>query len=417
MYLQNTDAFQHHVATWGPHHTFGYKDFIPLFKARKFDAAEWADLFRKSGARFVVPVAEHHDGFAMYDCGFSRWTATRMGPRRDIIGELAQAVRQEGMVFGLSSHRVEHWWFMNGGMQFHSDVQDPAFLDFYGPAKPDHTPPDKEFMDDWLARCCELVDKYEPQLFWFDWWIEQPSMKSHLRRFAAYYYNRGAEWGKGVAINYKNDAYTPKCAVFDIERGQLAGASDFFWQTDTAVARNSWGYVDGMDYKPSASIVADLVDIVSKNGALLLNIGPRPDGTIPHQDRDILTDIGQWLAVNGEAIYQTRPWKIYGEGPTQITEGHFTDTKRRAFTSQDIRFTAKGRDTLYAIVLNRTDGDEVAIHSLGANLRLFEGEIGSLRLLGSRKAVTWTRDPGALRLKLPGKPVHPVVALEITRRR
>jgi alpha-L-fucosidase len=136
MYLQNTDAFQHHVATWGPHHTFGYKDFIPLFKARKFDAAEWADLFRKSGARFVVPVAEHHDGFAMYDCGFSRWTATRMGPRRDIIGELAQAVRQEGMVFGLSSHRVEHWWFMNGGMQFHSDVQDPAFLDFYGPAKP-----------------------------------------------------------------------------------------------------------------------------------------------------------------------------------------------------------------------------------------------------------------------------------------
>jgi alpha-L-fucosidase len=242
-------------------------------------------------------------------------------------------------------------------------------------------------------------------------------MKSHLRRFAAYYYNRGAEWGKGVAINYKNDAYTPKCAVFDIERGQLAGASDFFWQTDTAVARNSWGYVDGMDYKPSASIVADLVDIVSKNGALLLNIGPRPDGTIPHQDRDILTDIGQWLAVNGEAIYQTRPWKIYGEGPTQITEGHFTDTKRRAFTSQDIRFTAKGRDTLYAIVLNRTDGDEVAIHSLGANLRLFEGEIGSLRLLGSRKAVTWTRDPGALRLKLPGKPVHPVVALEITRRR
>src|SRR5947208_10061588 len=240
MYLQGSKEFEHHVATYGPHTAFGYKDFIPRFKAEKYDPGHWAELFKSAGAKFVVPVAEHHDGFPMYDTGLSEWCAAKMGPKRDLIGDLAAAVRKQGMVFGASSHRAEHWWFFDGGMKFPSDVQDAHYSGLYGPAQPEKgSPPDKAFLDDWLARTCELVDKYQPQLVWFDWWIEQPVFHPYLQRFAAYYYNRGAEWKRGVAINYKNEAFPVQTAVFDVERGQLAGIRPHFWQTDTSISTNS----------------------------------------------------------------------------------------------------------------------------------------------------------------------------------
>lgn len=343
MYLEGTPEFDHHRATYGDQAEFGYKDFIPQFTASQFDPDAWAALFRRAGAQFVVPTAEHHDGFPLYDSDRTEWCAAKMGPERDLIGELAAAVRRESMVFGVSSHRAEHWWFMNGGMAFDSDVRDPRFAGFYGPAQPDIMPPTDAYLEDWLLRCCEIVDKYEPQLFWFDWWIEQPVFAPYLREFASYYYNRGAEWRRGVAINYKHDAFPASAAVFDVERGQLAEIREAFWQTDTAVAKNSWGYTEGNDYKRPGDLIGDLVDIVSKNGALLLNIGPRADGTIPDEDRDLLLAIGDWLRVNGEAIYGTRPWRIYGEGPTAVIEGPFADTKREAFTARDIRFTQQTR--------------------------------------------------------------------------
>src|SRR5689334_2125084 len=287
MYLQGSEEFRHHVETYGSHTKFGYKDFIPLFQAEKYDPDRWAQLFKKSGARYVVPVAEHHDGFAMYDSAFSNWTAAKMGPKRDLIGDLAEAARKQGLIFGVSNHRAEHWWFMNGGMQFASDVQDEEYRDFYGPANPGprnwevegwynrdwHPKPDEAYLNDWLARNGELVDKYQPQLVWFDWWIEQNVFAPYLQKFAAYYYNRGVQWSRGVAINYKHDAFPEGTAIYDIERGQLSGIRSMFWQTDTAVAKNSWGYVQNQDYKSVDDIVDDLIDIVSKNGALLLNIG------------------------------------------------------------------------------------------------------------------------------------------------
>ena len=244
MYQQGSGEFKHHVETYGPQSKFGYKDFIPMFKAEKFDAKQWADLFKKAGAKFVVPVAEHHDGFAMYDSSLTDWCAAKMGPKRDIIGELAKAVRADGMIFGLSSHRAEHWWFMNGGMAFDSDVQDPNYFDFYGPAQPESTARARRTWTTGSPRCQELVDKYQPQIFWFDWWIGQPEFKPYLQQFAAYYYNRGAEWKKGVAINYKNGAFPEKAAVLDLERGGLGGIRDSLWQTDTSVSKNSWGYIE-----------------------------------------------------------------------------------------------------------------------------------------------------------------------------
>ncbi len=417
MYIQGSPEYEHHRATYGPQDKFGYKDFIPMFKAEKYDPAAWADLFVKAGARFVVPVAEHHDGFPMYDSALTEWTAAKMGPKRDLMGDLAKEVRQRGMVFGLSSHRAEHWFFMNGGRDFESDVNDPQYADFYGPAvatefsKEHHGKwndhdwlprPDAKHLDDWLARCCELVDKYQPQLVWFDWWIEQTVFQPYLQKFAQYYYNRGLEWGKGVAINYKYTSYAEGSAVLDIERGQLKDIRPTFWQNDTSVSKNSWGFIQNHDYKTAGDIIGDLVDVVSKNGALLLNIGPRPDGTIPEPEQEMLLQIGEWLAQNGEAIYSTRPWTVFGEGPTEVPEGAFTDTKRQVFTSQDIRFTRKD-DTLYAIVM-AWPAEAVTIHALGSASELPAERIASVSLLGGPDNLSWTQSADGLTVQFPAAP-------------
>lgn len=427
MYKRDEKAFEHHVKTYGPQSRFGYKDFIPLFKAEKFDPAAWAALFKAAGAKYVVPVAEHHDGFPMYASDFTEWSAARMGPKRDVVGELAKAVRAEGLTFGVSSHRVEHWWFFDQGKTFDSDVRDPKYDAFYGPAvdqktsEAGTTPPSKAFLDDWLARTAELVDKYQPQLIWFDWWIAQPAVHSHLQQFAAFYYNRGAEWGRGVAINYKKhggESFPDTAGVLDIERGQLAAIRPLFWQTDTAVSKTSWGYVTSHDYKTVDSIVDDLIDIVSKNGCLLLNIGPRPDGTIPEVEQQMLREIGQWLGSNGEAIYGTRPWTIFGEGPTAVVEGPFADTKRKAFTAQDIRFTRKGT-TLYAIALAWPDSGVLTIASLAQGSQGLPAEIASVELLGASAPVSTARDARGLHVTLPpAPPVRPhALALRIRTRR
>jgi alpha-L-fucosidase len=412
MYRQGHKTFEHHVATYGPQSKFGYKDFIPRFTAEKFDARRWASLFKAAGFRYVVPVAEHHDGFPMYDCSFTEWSAARRGPRRDVVGELAAAVRAEGLVLGVSSHRAEHWWFFGDGMKFDSDVRDPRYAGLYAPAadrersEKGETPPSQAFLDDWLARTAELVDKYRPQLVWFDWWIAQPVFHAHLQRFAAFYYNRGAEWGKGVAINYKKhggESFPDTAGVLDIERGQLATLRPQFWQNDTSVSKTSWGYVSNHEYKTVDSIVDDLVDIVSKNGSLLLNVGPRPDGSIPEPEEKMLREIGRWLDVNGEAIYQTRPFTVYGEGPTAVVEGPFGDTKRKPFTSADVRFTTRpGR--LYAIVLDWPADRRVSIRSLGRQGAPAAGEVASVELLGAAAPVRFRQDDEGLHVELPPAP-------------
>ncbi|MEX6687479.1 alpha-L-fucosidase [Danxiaibacter flavus] len=392
MYQQGSDEFKHHVATYGPQSKFGYKDFIPQFKAEKFNADEWADLFVKSGAKYVVPVAEHHDGFAMYKTTLSKWNAAEMGPKRDIIGELSQAIKKKNIVFGLSSHRIEHWFFMNGGRKFDSDVNDPKYADFYGPAREENETMSPEYMNDWLLRCTELVDKYQPQLFWFDWWIEQPALDAYKKSFASYYYNKGLEWNKGVVINYKYEGFKEGTAVLDIERGKLTGIRDLYWQTDDAVGFKSWGYIPDESFKSPKYLITNLVDIVSKNGNLLLNIGPKPDGTIPQEQQDLLLAIGKWLGVNGEAIYGTRPWKTFGEGPTEVVGGAFGDSKMKPFTAQDIRFTTKG-DALYAIALD-VPKTAITVRSLAAGTG--KDGVASVELVGSSEKVSWSQKSDGL---------------------
>jgi alpha-L-fucosidase len=394
MYQQGSEDFKHHIATYGPHDKFGYKDFIPMFKAEKFNPAQWVELFKKAGAKYVVPVAEHHDGFAMYKTALSKWNAFEMGPKRDVIGELAAEIKKQGLVFGLSSHRIEHWFFLNGGRRFQSDVQDKKYEDFYGPAREEDETPTPEYMNDWLLRNTELVNNYQPQLFWFDWWIEQPAMDPYRKSFAASYYNKGLEWNKGVVVNYKNIAYPDGTAVLDLERGKLAGIRQLPWQTDDAIGNKAWGYAAGNTFKDARYVITNLIDIVSKNGNLLLNIGPRSDGTITDEETQTLLGTGKWLAVNGEAIYGTRPWKIFGEGPTESASGSFADQKK-PFTAQDIRFTTKG-DVLYATALG-IPGVNTAIKLLG--VKAGNGTVAGVELVGSSDKLSWSQQAGALVIK------------------
>ena len=394
MYQQGSNEFKHHVATYGPQSKFGYKDFIPLFKAEKFNPEQWVALFKKAGAKYVVPVAEHHDGFAMYKTALSKWNAFEMGPKRDVIGELAKEIKKQGLVFGLSSHRIEHWFFMNGGRRFESDVLDEKNNDFYGPAREESETPSPEYMNDWLLRNTELINNYQPQLFWFDWWIEQPAMDPYRKSFAASYYNKGLEWNKGVVINYKNISYPDGTAVLDLERGKLAGIRQLPWQTDDAIGNNSWGFAAGNTFKSAQYVITNLIDIVSKNGNLLLNIGPRSDGTITDEETQTLLGTGKWLDVNGEAIYGTRPWKVFGEGPTESASGSFADQKK-PFTAQDIRFTTKG-DILYAITLG-TPTANTAIKVLGT--KAANGTIAGIELLGNADKVSWLQQVDTLIIK------------------
>ena len=401
-----TNYFQHHLKTYGPQDKFGYKDFIPMFRAEKFDASQWVDVFKKSGAKYIVPVAEHHDGFAMYNTNLSRWNAVNMGPQRDIIGELAEAARKQGLIFGLSSHRIEHWWFMNEGKKTNSDVNDPEYADFYGPATvfnpfgpEDKVPISPEFMNDWLLRCCELADKYHPQLLYFDWYIEQPELEPYRKTFAACYYNNALGWGKEAVINFKNQAYPENVAVYDIERGSSKAARKFPWQTDTSIGKKSWGYINGEENKTPGELIDILIDIVSKNGNLLLNIGPKADGTITQEQTDVLLAIGKWLDVSGEGIYGTRPWFVAEEGPTKAAEGAFAEFNPVVYTEKDIRFTSKG-NVVYAFCLDIPGDKKITIKSLGLKVNPLN-KIKKIELLGSTETIKWVQKADALVIDKP----------------
>ena len=422
MYIKDSGEFKHHVETYGKHSEFGYKDFIPMFRAENFDPDEWAELFAQAGAKYVVPVAEHHDGFQMYASEISHWNAAEMGPKRDVLRELKESFGKKGLQTGLSSHRVEHWFFMGHGKEFDSDIKEPMERgDFYWPAMPepkDHFDlfsepmPTEEFLQDWLVRCCELVDKFRPKVVYFDWWIQHSSVKPYLRKFTAYYYNRAAEWGTDAVINYKQDGYQFGCAVPDMERGQFADVKPFFWQTDTAITLNSWGYTKNNNFRPAEDIICDLVDIVSKNGCLLLNVGPKPDGTISEEDKAVLLAIGDWLKTNGEAIYGTSVWRKYGEGPTQIVEGQFSDGIKKNFTSADFRFTTAAGN-LYATALKCSEDGTYCIKTLAvqdaSKEAKFHGIIKNVEALGGDDSLTWSRDAEGLHIKSSISSNSPVV--------
>ncbi|MDH6305946.1 alpha-L-fucosidase [Parabacteroides sp. PF5-5] len=409
MYQQDSRAYKHHIEKWGPHDEFGYKDFVPMFKAEKFDAAEWAALFKEAGAKYVVPVAEHHDGFSMYDSELNEWNAVAKGPQKDILGLLKKEIEAQGLVFGLSTHRAENAWFYNGGMNFPSDVQDMN-ISLYGRRYADESYTE-ELAREWLTHTYELINKYEPKLIWFDWTVNNPVLMPYFNKFMAYYYNNALDWGQHVVVNTKQ-GYPTNVHVWDVERGKSGQMMQFPWQTDTSVGKKSWSYVEGEENKTPEQIVHDLIDIVSKNGNLLLNIGPRADGTITKGQKEVLLSIGEWLKVNGEAIYGTRCWKKFGEGNAEPTKGSFTDNEATAYTAQDIRFTTKGND-FYAIVLNWDDAGTL-IKSLNKEA-IADAKILNVTLLGSDEKISWEQTNEGLKLRFPPyKPCEYAYAFKIS---
>lgn len=409
MYIQGSKEFKHHVKTYGPHKQFGYQHFIPLFKAQKFNPNEWAKVIKASGAKYVFPVAEHHEGFQMYKSDISHWNSFEKGPKRDIIGELKKAFEKEGLRFCTSSHRAEHWFFMSHGREFDSDIGDNLKRgDFYWPSEKEQDAydfsskpaPKKAYLEDWLERTVEIIDRYHPYILYFDWWIQHESFKPYLKKLAAYYYNEAHRLGQEVAISYKHDAFAYGSGIIEIERGRFSTLKHFPWQTETSIATNSWCYTNSLDYKSPYDIVTLLIDVVSKNGNLLLNIGPKADGSIPEYEINLLKRVGDWLSINGEAIYQSRPYLIYGEGPTNETEGKFSEQKT-TYTAKDFRFTINN-GAIYAICLSPKGQDSFTVINLKKASEHQEGlfsQLESVTCLGAYDVLSYEHHSKGLTIK------------------
>lgn len=403
-----------HVEHFGPPDTFGYKDFIPQFKQERFDPTAWAELFEKSGARYVIPTAQHHDNFALWDSAITPFNAKQMGPKRDLIGDLATAVRAKGLKFGVSNHGIENFQFINPAPDLaaelkakKADLFDPKWARFYNVAdRSDEAC--KAFLIDWAQRNAELIDKYRPDVLWFDNGIDIRYLDPLKLWLAAYYYNRAAERGQSVTLSTKKAAYAPSDdntqtigSVIDFEKvgtRSPAGIRPGVWQVDDPIG-STWGYTDGMRVTPASRVIERLVDTVSKNGNYLLNLSPKADGTIPQEQQDVLLSIGRWLAVNGEAIYGTHAWRQFGEGNVRGGKG------------PNVRYTAKG-DALYAIVLDRWPGTTpVTLKSLGEPA----GKITGVTLLGSDAKPTFVQTAEGLTVTLAGDaPSEFAFALKIT---
>ena len=345
---------KHHRETYGDPSRFGYHDFIPMFKAEKWDPDQWAQFGVDCGAKFFTVLSEFCDNFAMYDSSYTRWNAFQMGPRRDVTGELARSVRDKGMKFGVSCHLSLAPSFFENYHRNGFAKGNEQLSDFYSDGVYDD-----KFRENWWNRVTELASKYDPDLYYFDWCWNTPFWDAERPEFCAFYYNQAIRRGKGtfgrpeVVINYKNAAIAKGCAVYDMERGKMSSPMDFVWQTDTSVSDYSWGYSATDEYKTPKHLVTLLADIVSKNGILLLAFGPKADGTIPEEYRVPMLEVGRWLKVNGEAIYATRPWTVAEEGPTDSNHEMAGDL----YGSKDIRYTqSKDGQKLYAIVFGLPHG-------------------------------------------------------------
>jgi len=418
MHIKRRREYQHHVETYGDPTKFGYADFVPKFKAEKFDADEWADLFAKAGARYAGPVAEHHDGYAMWASKLTPWNALDTGPKRDITGELAKAIRQRGMRFVATFHHARNnlWQIERGGKKswtghyqfvrqdFPSLLDDPKRAILYGYM------PREKFLKMWLGKLKEVIDNYQPDLMWFDSWLHEIP-EQYQMEYLAHYFNKAREWGKDVVVTRKQDDLPRDCSVDDYEKGRLNRVTEFAWLTDDTISRGSWCYTRDLTIKPLREVLHVFIDIVSKNGCLLLNISPLADGTIPKNQRDVLLGMGKWLGKYGDAIYETRPWVKFGEGPTRLKKsGHFVG--KLEYTAADIRFTTKG-DVLYAIVLGKP-AEPIVVRSLATGEGLCGGAVKKVTMLGVDGELAFEQTGDGLTVQLPKKvPNELAVALKI----
>ena len=438
MYIDDTDQQKYHIETFGHPSEVGYRDLIPRFTAEHFNPDAWAAIFKQAGAKFAGPVAEHHDGFSMWNSTVNEWNAHKMGAKRDLVGEMERAIRKQGMKFMVAFHHAANWWFYPHWRKEY-DTSDPKYSGLYGPIHNADAPkdtqwqhqdtPNNEFLDKWKTKIIEVIDNYKPDLIWFDFGLGMIEDK-YKQEVLAYYFNKAEEWGTEVEIFYKMHNIPPGFGVQDYELGRADKLTYHKWITDSSVDdQGAWSFVKDAGYKTVDALVHNLVDNVSKNGYLLMNFGPRANGEFPQPAQDCLTGIGKWLELNGEAIYGSTPWCIAEEGPTKMEQGGmFSERKEVAYTAEDIRFTVKD-NAVYAICLGWPE-KEFAIKTIlksyilldkrkdiGAHVGLNAEGIESIRLLGVDEDLRWDLTNEGLKITRPDeKPCDGAYVFKIARR-
>ncbi len=416
-------VYQFHQKKYGSQSRFGYKDLIPLFSAENFNPDEWADLIAKSGARFAGIAVVHHDGFLLWDSDVSRWCAGKMGPKRDLYGELVAALRRKpDMKIIATFHHIRTFdWYLppnpnaiEEGRRAGWDLFDPRYADLYWNR---YTGKFDNFITQWKAKVKEVVDKYQPDVLWFDGGkFQEEASQHHVLEVLAYYLNKNRQPDKQVDVLNKLPVtmqfnFPRDFGVLTFEEGRDRPAVvDRPWIDDMKISTASWGYIEGQTYKSANEIIDGLVDRVSRGGGLLLSLCPQADGTINQPQKEVLLTMGRWLKQNGEAVYGTRPWKIHAEGPTDKIHIQRSKHSKWVFNNcdaGDIRFTCKG-NTLYAIALSRPENNKLTIKTLRTGTRISTGGIRDIFLLESNQKITWSRDADGLTLEIPNKPSNDI---------
>jgi len=407
MYVEGTTDYKFHLKHYGHPSVLGYKDIVPLWKAENFDPDRLMEKYKNAGAKYFVSMGVHHDNFDLWNSRYHAWNAVKMGPKKDIVGLWAAAAHKQGLRFGVSEHleRSYSWFNTNKGADKTGpkagvpyDGNDPKYADFYFPPHDDDAqvyplnPPDW-WKKQWSDRIQDLVDQYHPDLLYTDGGIPFDEVG---RSLLAHFYNQNIKQHAGqleAVYNIKNipdhrhGDYVEGVAVEDLERRLLKGIKDAPWQTDTSIG--DWFYRPDDRYKTATTVIHMLVDVVSKNGNLLINFTQRPDGILSPESENVLDELAAWMPINGEAIFATRPWRTYGEGAAQGKDRNFSEGKA-TFTAADIRFTrSKDGHTLYAILLG-VPAAPVRIQSLAGE------KIARITLLGSAAPVQWKQEPDAL---------------------
>lgn len=359
-------VFEHHEKTFGPLSKFNYHDFIPMFTAEHFNAQEWANLFKKSGAKFAGLVAQHHDGFAMWNSTINPWNAKSMGPKKDILGDLyAELKKNDLKTIATFHHERLLQRYATDTAKWAKNTPDPGW-DSHFPYHPDYITsttdpklrllygniPEAEFYDYWLNQVNEVVDNYAPDIIWFDSWLDIIP-ENYRQKMVAHHFNTAVARNQKPVVAYKQEDLPANVGMLDIEQGGKKELSSDYWMTDITISYGSWCYTHGQTYKTPELVIRNMIDVWSKKGIVLLNISPKADGTIPQEQRDVLLALGAWIDKHKEAVYETRPYSMFGYGKAKIDDGDFGGQSATIqYSENDIRFMAsKDKKSLYVFAL------------------------------------------------------------------
>ena len=413
MFIEDHKVNKHHKATYGDPKEFGYEKFIPMFKAEHFDAEKWADLFVEAGAKFAGPVALHHDGFAMWDSEVTPWNAKDKGPKQDILGEMFSSLEKRGLKTIATFHhsrtgqrnanKPENW---GDGYNSHYPYRpgyptastDPDLRVLYG-----NFETMDQFHDYWLDIVNEVVDKYSPDIIWYDAWLRMIPEK-YKQEMAAHFFNSGLKNNKEVVTCHKQNDMPMDCSVLDFEQGGRREIHPMPWLTDITLSFNAWSYIEGQTYKDAGMVVRNMIDVWSKNGVVLLNISPRADGIIPNEQQVVLKQIGSWLKTYGEAVYETRPYHVYGYGSASADAGsHGGQSSTVKYTADDVRFTqSKDGKTVYVFFLGQPKaGERVRINKFAIHHYHPTSPIKKVTLLGTDVEAEWEATTSTFYLTMP----------------